>query len=406
MPENLTIRFQSITSEEVTAIEWLVLNDLSNEVKFQGEGSIDELASYIEESGFSGQIRLLASGENFLLTSTRVPSRKLKKVIQAVPFAVEEELACEIEECHFSIGNISDEGEAHVAVVNRHELENWLKVLSEQNIILDNIKVDVLQLPLENQPVILIDKDRLLFRRSKERGQAADIAMLPILSRLSNEVKESGVQILAANFVPEMSADAVAGINARPLGMSALEFLSRNYDPNGIEILQGQYKPQKKNSPSDKPVWRNAAIVCVSALVLHLSSVLAQGIYLNSEANEFASASKVLYLEVFPHDKNVRDIRRRWRSHLSGGSGAVGDFMELFAIAGSKITESGLKLENINFNDSRGDLTLRIQAPRSEDLVTLSEKLNDEGLVTRIGSISQEENFVRGTLKLENEIRK
>ena len=87
MAENLTIR---LTDKRV---EWLILDEESGIVRLRGEGKFAEFADLIKDVTWQGETRILIGGEQVLLTSALVPSRQQRQILQAVPYAVEEELA-------------------------------------------------------------------------------------------------------------------------------------------------------------------------------------------------------------------------------------------------------------------------------------------------------------------------
>ena len=125
--------------------------------------------------------------------------------------------------------------------------------------------------------------------------------------------------------------------------------------------------------------------------------------FLDLEAKAYADEAGSLYKEIFPADKNVRDMKRRWTAHLGGESSTNGSFITLLEGTASKIPGSSLVIQNINYNESRGDLILQLTAPLSEQLVAFSESLAAEGMQAEIGTISQEDDSVRGTIKIKSQ---
>ena len=124
--------------------------------------------------------------------------------------------------------------------------------------------------------------------------------------------------------------------------------------------------------------------------------------YLDIQAQSLESDARSLYAEVHPNDRNVRDIRRRWQSHLRGGGGANGDFMDLFVETTKNIPGANLNLDNVNYNDSRGDLVLQLRSGQSEQLIRFVDTLNQVGLDAEIGTINQAEGSVKGTVKVKS----
>ena len=148
--------------------------------------------------------------------------------------------------------------------------------------------------------------------------------------------------------------------------------------------------------------WRSVAILAACAFVLHLFLVLGEAVYLDLQAQSLERDARSLYAEVYPNDRNVRDIRRRWQNHLRGGGGESGEFMALFVETVKNIPGANLTLDNINYNDSRGDLVLQLRANQSEQLIGFADTLNRMGLSAEIGTINQVEGAVKGTVKVKS----
>lgn len=429
MSENLYIRFEPTKTEENNLsdrLQWLSLDDATGEINGRGQGQPADLAAILRDGDFDGEVRVLAPTESVLLTKASVPSRNQGKILQAVPFVVEEEIASDIDDCHFAIGERNEDGSVNVAVVDKSEISNWLSVLAEEEIIPDSIKAEVLQLPFDNQPVMLLEDNKLLYRRSPWQGMATDKDLLLTLASLSPEVKLSGLKIILLkqtetvtseaieeddkayiqaikdNLQEQIEGDAGVEISIETKDGSGLEVFARNYDVKSIELLQGDYRVEKKKKNQPRSTWKLAVVFAGCAFALQLLILLTQGIFLDSQASRYEEEVKNLYAKTFPKDKNVRDIRRRWQAHLNGGNNPEGDFMQLLGIAGSGLAGSTLVLENINYNKSRGDLVLLIRAPRFEDLASLNQQLSEKGLETQIGNVSQDGQSVRGTLKIKD----
>ena len=75
--------------------------------------------------------------------------------------------------------------------------------------------------------------------------------------------------------------------------------------------------------------------------------------------------------------------------------------MALFAQSSRGLMSAGLTLSNVNFNESRGDLILQVEGRRSEELVQYTQQLTGQGLSAEIGTITQENDGVRGSIKVK-----
>mgnify|MGYP003303069438 FL=1 len=75
-------------------------------------------------------------------------------------------------------------------------------------------------------------------------------------------------------------------------------------------------------------------------------------------------------------------------------------FMKVFPEAARHVPASDMQLISVNFNASRGDLIMQLQASRNEQFVTLARTLSQAGLQADIGTLSQDEGLVRGNIKI------
>ena len=112
--------------------------------------------------------------------------------------------------------------------------------------------------------------------------------------------------------------------------------------------------------------------------------------------------TRAIYAQTFPNERNVRDIRRRWNSHLGKQEVTGNAFISLLSRSTRQLASSGLSLVNINFNESRGDLVLQVLGKQSEALVEYSQTLRGQGLEVEIGTITQDDRGVRGSIRVRD----
>src|SRR5579864_7035395 len=76
------------------------------------------------------RICVLVPGTDVLLTEPEVPLKAGTKLQQVVPYALEEQLADDIDDLHFAIGKrAADSSRTPVAVVRRSLMDEWLGTL-------------------------------------------------------------------------------------------------------------------------------------------------------------------------------------------------------------------------------------------------------------------------------------
>ena len=158
--------------------EWLIL-----ELPRGSEGSCgwmladaDGHAISAPESGPMAQAAIHAAGRNVglivasgdvLLTEVELPPKSGVRPQQLVAYALEEQLAADIETLHFAVGARDDvNGRTAVAVVTRGLMSRWLEQLADAGITATAICPDASVLP-ENpgHTVVMLDGETLSLRQ-------------------------------------------------------------------------------------------------------------------------------------------------------------------------------------------------------------------------------------------------
>ncbi len=272
---------------------------------------------------------------------------------------------------------------------------------------------DVLCLPAgSNEVNILLDETRALLQCGLGEGFAIELDQVSTFLSLLNTGEESdhtrvyrlfwdqstAQEVLCAQWQAELDGELLQ----EPLDYPPFETLCREYlAKDAINLLQGEFKPASGEA-SSAANWKSVVVLILVGFLFHVSSLIGQGFYLNTQAAGYKEEALQLYKGIYPNDRNVRDLRRRWQAHLngSGNSNIRNDFLLMFSTAASELKNSRLQLDNINFNQTRGDLTLQVSAHNSDQLVAYSQKIAAAGLVSEIGTISQENNSVKGSIRI------
>lgn len=385
-------------------VEWVEFDGYGRELT-AGAGS-DETCRE-QYGGFAGDVVVIVPGEDVLLTSASVPSRQHRQIVQAVPYVVEEELATDVEHCFFAIGPHLADGSVAVAVVSEQRLVDWLHRIEALGL------VATVVVP-ENELVcggadgatIVIDGDRVHTGSPAHRGLTTGLAELPLVMSLLEQAVSATIHVHADDrpaLERPLSEIEASGLTTEVIesDVSGFRQLVSLFDATRTNLLQGRYKVEVERSPAST-VWRSVALLAGVTFVLHILMLTGQGWYLASRAAHYEDQARALYQSVFPQERNVRDIRRRWNAHLGRSTGGeTGQFLELFALSSRGLGPAGLTLENVNFNESRGDLIMQVIGPRSETLVQYAQQLAGQGLNAEIGTISQQDNSVRGSIKVK-----
>ncbi|MDX5370839.1 MAG: type II secretion system protein GspL [Pseudomonadaceae bacterium] len=329
--------------------------------------------------------RLVLPIEAATVCAVQLPTTRARWLAQALPYAVEELLAEEVELFHLCVGSQLSDGRHRVYALRRDWLAGWLALCADhppQEIVLD---ADVLP---EEGSQLLCAGERWLLGGSGEARLAlrsADWAELAPLCPMPR------IALVEAGQAPPPAVDEVRELPV------ALVWLARQR--GGCNLAQGAFA--RRQSSGHWPRWRPLVGLLGLWLVLQWGFNLAQGWHLQREGERYAQANEALYRELFPEDSRLINLRAQFDQHLAEVEGA-GDsrLLELLGLAAAAIDLQGVEVQvqQLDFSAQRGDLALNLQARDFAALESLRARLQEAGLAVQMGSASREESGVSARL--------
>ena len=382
MAERILIRFSA------DQFEWLVVNTKGKPLSGVGRGSGEELANLCRRK----QVVLLAPGADVLLTQVTLPTRNTAGIMRALPYAVEEQLAEDVDALHFARGSQDSEGTMAVAVIRRQCLDTYLETLSQLGIQPAKVYAAPLLLPREdNTWSILLENDRALLRYGDSQGMELETDCLaPILGRLLQEQDAENPPKLKVWYSGDLEPDtgqlAMTGceIDVVPVpetGMALMASTLAKHTP--LDLLQGEYRQQGASLFSFKP-WRPALVLLVLAMLVQLAGMGYQHWLLKAEAQALEEEIETLFRSAFPDagrlvpgrervlaQQKLAELRRQY------GQG-VDTFLSLLHSSGEELhKERSLRLIGLNFKNRI--LQLNLKGKDLSQFEELKEKLLQGG---------------------------
>lgn len=403
MPPRLIIR---LDADPDAAVSWLRQDAAGQALETGSSEDLPRVASSISNH----QIVALAPGSRVLLTHAFVPTQSRQKLLRALPFALEDQLADDIERLHFAIGTREPDGAWPVAVVERDWLDQWLSRLAELDLTPDLMLPEVLCLPLqEGQWTVLAEADMAMVRTGRQSGFAGDRPNLGVL--LSVTLDDSGspdpsdVLILeddrqpAAELPPEL-ADVT--VTRRPLEDS-LTVLGGALDAGtAINLLSGDFARTRSRAGMWRP-WIAAASLFAIWLVLDTGQALLEQRAIRAELTAVDSRVEELLKQVFPQARDTRQARTRLENRLAqvrGGNAAGGDDLLGTLILVGPVLQKGGDINFTGMSWRGGDLELELNTADLQRLDRLKQDLDSKaGISAEVRSArSDDEGTVQGRL--------
>ncbi|HUS24068.1 MAG TPA: type II secretion system protein GspL [Candidatus Binatia bacterium] len=255
------------------------------------------------------QLVLLVPGTEVRLATVKVPARQPQKVLQAAPYALEDQMAEDVETLQFAIGPRQEDGSHPVAIVARARLDAWLARLQAHHLRPAAVVSETLCLP-RNGPghwIGVVDAARVTVRTATWSGFACPLDDLPMALELADPESRVPLKMHLAHDVAYDFSKLSHPVELLP-GGSALETLVRGYRPDtAINLLQGSYSGREDWQRAWQP-WRAAAVLAGLWLALALLVELIQGIRTGQELRAQETRNLARFQATFPGQKPLADL--------------------------------------------------------------------------------------------------
>jgi len=410
-------------SIEETLVSW-VLRDVDRPAGSLFHGSLKEAA--IQAAG--ARVTVLVPTENVLLVQARLPAIKGQKLARAVPYALEEQLADDVEDLHVAIGHRDEQGKVSNAVVSRDSIESWLGCLKKAGLHPDVMSPEVFgvlwdQETEETQWSLVISDTHVLMRTGAQTGLAFEVEnMGPVLQACLDNTDEAFPSSLTVVVCGEDLDDLFEGSDvqnklAALCAEKSIELFFRQSDDdcrillaqgfdeqNTINLLQGAYSRKEQVGRMLRP-WRTALILSVVWLVLQVGSFVADYSRLSSLADEQRAEIKSIFEKALPGSRLVagseKELMSRALEKLRGGGDSSNSLLSLLAQAGKIFKETdGVALRSVRYKGNKLDVGLNISDLQSLDV--LKQRLKNEArLSVEIISASSRNGKVESRLSIK-----
>jgi len=389
MADWLLLRLPRTPDQEAS---WLLADGPGNAISAAQSGPLDQAAS----RAAGRHVCVLVPGTDVLLAEPELPAKAGTKLQQVVPYALEEQLAQDIDDLHFAIGKKhGDSATTPVAVVSHELMDEWLGALKAAGLAAESMYADSDLLP-ENpgHAVALLENDVMVVRPPKGATLSMPSGAIREALELARPSSESGEQtgrglILYTGaaewqqFSPQVEAvrDQFDGIKVQLLTSGPLALLAQQLpQTKAINLLQGRYAPQNTTAVGWR-AWRVAAILVAALVGLHVAGKATELFMLKRTEKTVDVTLDQTFRSAMPGEQSTVDARRRMEKRLlavrSGGAASSGLLPALGALVHARNNVPGTTVQALSYRE--GALELKIAAPNAESLDRVSQALRSNG---------------------------
>ena len=419
MTEYVVLRFRDCSAESV---EWITVDSSGVCLNAPSQGSLAEVL----EAAAGHKVMALVPAVSVLRTDADVPIRSAAKLLKALPFAMEEQLAEDVERLHFATASHRPAGRVPVAIVRRSTMDAWRDHFSAAGIRLAGIYSDGDALgDIPGTTILLIESDFATLRQVDGAVAVTDRSELDALIDLwlTAQVNDEDETTEPVNLLVYMTADVqeamepflariqpiVDTLEVKLLSDGALPRMASQVAVNpGINLLQGDYAAGS-NLAAYWPAWKVAAIVLLCLVGTIIGVKVAEISRLNQKIDDLDGAIEQAFRYTFPGTGEIRDARRLLNSKLRAlgtdvSSTDQSEFLDMLASVAAAVSQSAdkeSKLETINYRS--GVMELRVLVPNVEALDTIQRAIVKEGrLSAEIQSANPQGDKVLGRLQVKS----
>lgn len=405
-------------------MDWVLL-DASGELQASGQGETrDNIEDALSRNSLEG-VRLigLIPGDEALFCFADIPAKQVRFIRQALPFAVEEQLAQDVETVHLALGGATEDG-YRVAAIDHKRMALWRETFLEWEAAdLEAIYPDAALVPLRGHDwAICLGDDMALLAsrrgewmtmRTENLSVFAQTLAMPTEDEVAAEVHVVVYGTEAAMAANEQALSALVdtprlSVHREPMEGSIVELLASahyHHAAEPINLCQGSYAPSQREGGALR-AWRPAIAIAAAWFLLVIGAQLGMGYYHQQQARALEEQAMAIYHQAFPNDRRAtpQNVRRVLEGQLrtAGQQGGDAGFLPLMKHTGQQYSQlpgnQSVLFNSVNYTRSRGELVVDIRADSYERLNALRSGINDQGLDASIGSVVNDSDGTRARL--------
>ena len=394
MAEYLVIRLGENPGQSV---DWIAVDDNGTRRSPPVTGSLPEAARDVGERN----VIVLVPATAVLTTTVYVPVKGGARLRAALPFALEENLADDVETLHFAIGTRRDSGRLPVSVVARTQMTEWLELLDSAGIAAEKMVPENYGLArIPGTFSLLVAEDQVMFNDGAESEftmqgvKPSDVlAVAGVLDTESDDESDDSQppgHLLVycepgeeSRFEHDWNAlrQEMASVDINLLTDGVLPRLAVTVAAgHGVNLLQGLFGTKMEYATVFRP-WRHAAALLLALVLVGFAGKAVDYYRLAQEQTAIKDQFAQEYRQIRPGDNReivdpvsiVNSIRRS----LGTASSSDTFLPSLHQLSLALQQNSSAELEAISYR--AGVIDVRLTAPDVATLDSIQKIVSSSG---------------------------
>lgn len=410
MAKTVYIRIQSDYS-----VSWAVSGDDGN-LTAQSGTTLDQAGDICHGK----KVVVFIPGDMIHLGTYLIPARSRQKILQAVPFAVEDDLIGDVDDFHFAIPARTPANNIPVCAITHEQIEAIQGLLGEHNIQAQVIITETLSLPLSKETwTVLLEDDKSTVRTSIFGGFTVDSCNLEDYMEIA--LQDAGDELPArldvmdfrsmdkdeplSALIPDVLSDSLE-LQEVSTTDPIINILINSYrEGDAINLLQGNYGIRHMRSQNWSK-WYPTAAALMLILLIKATGGIIEYVQLSNESGLLDQQIKQVFRQSLPDVKRIVNPKAQMQQRLSSlksssQHGKNGFFTYLSNTVKALGSDSSIILKGISFRNNHMDIELGISDLQA--LEKLKTSISQTGSKVDIKSAAVQGKTVSARLRITGE---
>tara|TARA_B100001094_G_scaffold297085_1_gene319797 strand:+ start:3441 stop:4667 length:1227 start_codon:yes stop_codon:yes gene_type:complete len=386
--------------------EWIEISDQGRQISAPQSGALQNLPNQLR----SNPIFVLLPGTETTTKFLKLPIKSFQKIRAAIPFALEEELAGDIKDLHFSFIKIKGNDEIPIVIIEKKRLNYYQQLLDDCNIEAHLITSELFGLEMiKNTITAMIEPNKIMINNGSNISVVIENDNSHDINNIINQIKESAnyIQVYLREDIKNHEhlsndlKDNHDNIDIKLIPSHSLQKLSQTIiNSNSVNLLQGKYAAKIDLEKYFKP-WKYAAI---SIIALCFTLLLNKALLYNKLTNDESDLATRFANEYKKFDSRIRNINDPIQliSALQN-NGPIKSEVSLFLGSLDNLSEAinrnNAYINSITYQDNI--VNIRITSPDVTSLDKIRRNINQNSVfLATILSTNQISNNIESRLEL------
>ncbi len=338
-----------------------------------------------------------------LQTSAQMPPRANKQQLNAISYAIEDQLAEDIENCFFAVLPQQDDGSVPVAVIDQQKMDEISLLLAEYHLQVRLILPQMYLCPWSGDSSVIASicaiRQGFLVRIAEHEGFYCESSVLPqILKLVSRQSDQKHQQIICFGSEPEQLDIANVEFKAQP----QLDLLTQDVVETGcLNLKQKQYQSSHQWKAGLRR-WKWPLFALILLLVVFMSDAVVDVWQQKNLLNTLVQQQNALLVKDLPELAGSDNPRLELTKYLAdhrGGAEQKGFLDQLHEFV--RLTEGLTQLKTGKLQFQKSSLIVDLESKDLKSLESLRAKLPQSSFKARIDNVNINPEKTTGRLIME-----